>query len=241
MGVASDLKILMNLVAHPIRGATHAERLESFYSGQASSYDDFRERLLHGRKELIQRLPLTQGSTWIDIGAGTGSNLAHAGARLAALRRVTLVDLSDSLQAVARERIRLNGWTNIELRKADAVLLELDEPADVVTFSYSLTMIPDWIAAVERACANLRPGGVIGVTDFYVSRKYRSDEGPRHNWWTRTFWPAWFAFDNVFLGSDLLPLLKSRFDVDFLRESSGRVPYVPLGRVPYFMFVGRKQ
>ena len=241
MSVASDFNVLMNLVARPIRGATHAERLESFYSGQASGYDDFRKRLLHGRKELVERLPLAPGASWVDIGAGTGSNLAHAGSRLAALRRVTLVDLSDSLLSIAKERTQANGWTNVDLMKADATLLELHEPVDVVTFSYSLTMIPDWILALERACSLLRPGGVLGVTDFYISRKYRSDEGPRHRWWTRTFWPTWFAFDNVFLGTDLLPLLKSRLETEFLRESSGRVPYVPLGRVPYFVFLGRKR
>ncbi|QDT53065.1 hypothetical protein Pan44_10800 [Caulifigura coniformis] len=65
-------------------------------------------------------------------------------------------------------------------------------------------------------------------------------DSPRHRWWTRTFWSTWFVFDNVFLGTDLLPLLKSRFEVEFLRESSGRVRYVPLGRVPSFAFLGRK-
>jgi S-adenosylmethionine-diacylgycerolhomoserine-N-methlytransferase len=241
MGVASDLNMLVNLAARPIRGTTHAERLESFYSGQAAGYDDFRERLLHGRKELVQRLPLDPGVSWLDIGAGTGSNLAHAAARIPDLGRVTLVDLSDSLLAVARERVESNGWSNVEIRKAEATQLRMDELVDIVTFSYSLTMIPDWIVALERACTLLKPGGVLGVADFYVARKYRSDEGPRHCWWTRTFWPTWFAFDNVCLGSDLLPLLKSRFDTEFLAESSSRVPYIPLGRVPYFVFTGRKR
>jgi S-adenosylmethionine-diacylgycerolhomoserine-N-methlytransferase len=51
---------------------------------------------------------------------------------------------------------------------------------------------------------------------------------------------AWFAFDNVVLDGDLLPLLKSKFRNEFVLESSGRVPYLPLGRAPYFVFVGRK-
>src|ERR671911_700620 len=53
-------------------------------------------------------------------------------------------------------------------------------PVDVVTFSYSLTMIPDWFAAIENALAMLKPGGTLGVVDFYVARKYPSDGLSRH-------------------------------------------------------------
>ena len=45
--------------------------------------------------------------------------------------------------------------------------------ADVVTFSYSLTMIPDWFAALENAAAMLKPGGTIGVVDFYYRGSIR--------------------------------------------------------------------
>ena len=56
--------------------------------------------------------------------------------------------------------------------RADATEFRPSEgQADVVTLSYALTMIPDWFAAIENACAMLKPGGVIGVADFYVSRK----------------------------------------------------------------------
>ena len=55
-----------------------------------------------------------------------------------------------------------------------------EAPVDVVTFSYSLTMIPDWFAAIENALRMLRPGGQIGVVDFYVSRKYPAQ--PLHLW-----------------------------------------------------------
>ena len=46
---------------------------------------------------------------------------------------------------------------------------EPEGPADVVTFSYSLTMIPDWVRALEQAWALLKPGGTIGIVDFYVA------------------------------------------------------------------------
>ena len=55
---------------------------------------------------------------------------------------------------------------------------------DVVTFSYSLTMIPDWFLAVDHAWRLLRPGGTIGVVDFYVSRKHPDPGWRRHPWST---------------------------------------------------------
>jgi len=35
------------------------------------------------------------------------------------------------------------------------------DPVDVVTFSYSLSMMPDWLAALDNAKRILRPGGQI--------------------------------------------------------------------------------
>jgi S-adenosylmethionine-diacylgycerolhomoserine-N-methlytransferase len=109
-----------------------------------------------------------------------------------------------------------------------------------VTFSYALTMIPDWYAAVANAEAMLKPKGVIGVVDFYVSRKHAADGMIRHGWMTRAFWPLWFGIDNVFLSPDHLPLLQNRFETIALHEERARVPYVPFGRVPYYAFRGRK-
>jgi len=43
MGFFSDLKVLYHLALKPVRGKSHAERMESFYGGQAEAYDDFRK------------------------------------------------------------------------------------------------------------------------------------------------------------------------------------------------------
>ena len=111
----------------------------------------------------------------------------------------------------------------------------------MVTFSYSLTMIPDWFSAIENAMRMLKPGGMIGVVDFYVSRKHVSEQLKRHGWFTRHFWPTWFGNDNVFPSPDHLPFLRSHFDTVWLAESRSKVPYIPLIRTPYYQFIGRKR
>jgi S-adenosylmethionine-diacylgycerolhomoserine-N-methlytransferase len=44
-----------------------------------------------------------------------------------------------------------------------------------VICSYTLSMMPDWRGALDRALATLRPGGRLDVVDFWVDAR----------------WPAW--------------------------------------------------
>lgn len=241
MTILSDLRILYHLAFKPVRGRNHAERLESFYGGQAELYDGFRQRLLQGRRELWETLPTPEGGTWVDLGGGTGANLEFFGPRIESLRRLYVVDLSPSLLRIAQERIDRQGWSHVETVEADATTFQLREgKADIVTLSYSLTMIPDWFAVIENVLTLLKPGGLLGVVDFYVSRKYPAAGMARHSWFTRSFWPVWFGCDGVYLSADHVPFLHRRFDPVFFEEKLARVPYLPLIPVPYYCFVGRK-
>lgn len=241
MGFFQDLKILYHLALRPVRGANHAQRMESFYSGQAGAYDDFRKRLLHGREELFQKIPVPDDCVWVDLGGGTGANLEFIAETVPKLKSIHVVDLASSLLTVAGERFESRGWDNAHAVEADATKWQPPEgQADVVTFSYSLTMIPDWFAAIENALRMLKPGGHIGVVDFYVSRKHAAEEMKRHGWFTRSFWPVWFASDNVFPSPDHLPFLKSHFETTWCQESRSKVPYIPFIRTPFYQFIGRK-
>jgi S-adenosylmethionine-diacylgycerolhomoserine-N-methlytransferase len=241
MGLASDLRILYRLAFQRVKGRDHQERLEAFYRHQAAGYDDFRKRLLHGREEMMRALPLATGGRLLDMGGGTGSNLEALGERLGTLRSATIVDLCPSLLEAARHRIESNGWANVTTALADATTYDPGERVDALTFSYSLTMIPDWFRALERAYELLKPGGAIGVVDFYVSRKWPAEGMRKHAALTRWFWPAWFSCDNVFLSPDHLPWLRGRFETAKVEERAGRVPYLLGLKAPYYIFLGRQR
>lgn len=242
MGFLADLKILYHLTLKPVRGKDHAARMESFYAGQADAYDDFRKRLLQGRQELWNAIESPRDAVWVDMGGGTGSNLDYFGDRISQLKKAYVVDLSPSLLDVAQRRVNERGWNNIQPIEADATTFHPPEsPVDVVTFSYSLTMIPDWFAAIDNALAMLKPGGLIGIVDFYVSRKHPADGLKRHRWFTRNFWPMWFSNDNVFPTADHVPYLHKHFAPMHFEEHFAKVPYLPLIRTPYYTFVGRKR
>jgi len=238
----TEAQTFWHLLVSPVRGDTHQQRLESFYAGQARGYDSFRRRLLHGRQSMIDALPKHEGQVWIDLGCGTAENIDRMGDAVNQFEKIHLVDLSQSLMEVAKRRV---ASTPIESKVhhhiADVCEFDIGrETADLITFSYSLTMIPQWFRAIQRAYDQLRPGGIIGVVDFFVSPKYASSPIPQHRWFTRTFWPTWFAMDNVYISTDHLPMLQSRFETVTLETSLGKIPYLPLARVPYYVWVGRK-
>jgi S-adenosylmethionine-diacylgycerolhomoserine-N-methlytransferase len=238
MPLFRDLKVFLHLFLSPIRGRTHAERLNRFYGPQADGYDATRARFLQGRRELYERLPTPESGVWYELGGGTGANLEHLSDRLRRLDKVYIVDLSKGLLDAARRRIADRGWANVEAVEADVTAFAPPRlPADVVTFSYSLTMIPDWFAAIDRAWGMLRPGGAVGVVDFYVSRKHPEAGFVRHPWSARVFWPLWFNPDDVFPSPDHVPYLHRRFEAVHFSEHRARVG--PL-RMPYYLFVGRK-
>jgi S-adenosylmethionine-diacylgycerolhomoserine-N-methlytransferase len=240
MGLYSDLRILWNLVASKTNTSDHEARLEAFYRDQAGAYDDFRRRLLHGRREMMQALDIKPGMRLLDMGGGTGNNLEYLGDRLREFASIHVVDLCGSLLKVADERIRKQNWTNVFTAQADATAWLPEHAPDVVTFSYSLTMIPDWFKAIDHALRILKPGGQMGIVDFYVSRKWPAPGLRKHTGWQRSFWPTWFGYDNVFLSPDHLPYLQSRFQTVHLEERLGRVPYLPGKGAPHYIFIGRK-
>lgn len=235
----SSLKTLYGIVIKPIKGDTHAQRLDSFYGGQADGYDDFRTCLLPGRSELITECArkVPPSASWIDIGCGTASNLEIDQAFTAACSSITLVDLCEPLLVKARARVRRLGFNQVEVHRGDATSLPLP-PADLVTFSFSLTMIPNWFQAIDNAVSALKPGGILGVVDFYTSRKFPERFSVTHGFLTRTMWPIWFGFDNVHLSGDHIPYLTSKIEPLSLFEARAALPYIPFARVPYYRFVG---
>jgi S-adenosylmethionine-diacylgycerolhomoserine-N-methlytransferase len=221
--ILADLPILWRMLRGRSQSADHAQSLEDFYAPQAQAYDRFRERLLHGRSELVgdllKRLP-AQGASVVELGCGTGRNWLFFGDRLRSFSSITGVDLCPSLLKVAEQRITQTGWKQAQVVAADATTwLPPTGPVDAVLMSYSLSMIPDWQGALANAKTMLKPGGILAVVDFHR---------PEKGWLDRSFWPWWFRHDGVHLRSELLPAIKTSFSKVDVVAGHGAVPWTGL-------------
>jgi S-adenosylmethionine-diacylgycerolhomoserine-N-methlytransferase len=238
MNLLADARILYAMARGASRGTTHAERLQNFYAPQAEAYDAFRERLLHGREQLIDLLPVASGGRVVELGAGTGRNLEFFGSRLAHFGQVEIVDLCPALLETARRRTAQ--LANVRVVEADATHYRPARAVDAVYFSYALTMIPDWRAAIDSALAMLAPRGVLGVVDFYLPRLQDGEGRFSRRARSNRFWRRWFAHDGVHLSEEHLPYLRGRLDCMACLERAGTVPYLPWLKVPHYVFVGRR-
>lgn len=239
MNVLAEARVLLQLARGSARGDSHAGRLQAFYAPQASYYDVFRERLLYGRADLMRRLAPPAGAVVVELGGGTGRNLEFLGARVQTLRRIEIVDLCPALLAQARARCAR--WPGVAVAiEADVTSYRPGLAVDCVYFSYALTMIPNWRAAVDNAIDMLRPGGVLGVVDFYLPPMEQVARGRRLRRLEHAFWRRWFAHDGVMLDAERQLYVAGRTDDVWLEERSAAVPYIPGLRVPYYLYIGRK-
>lgn len=228
-----DAHVLLRLALGLPRLGSHAERLAAFYAPQAQRYDAFRARLLHGREAMLAALEVCPGMRVAELGGGTGHNLEvlAKSVPIEQLDAAYLVDLCPPLLEVARRRFA--GQAKVEVIEADACTWRPEQAVDRVYFSYALSMIPDWEAALLNAWAMLAPGGRIGVVDFHLPQNTSR--------FKRAFWRRWFAHDGVYLSQAHWPWLKAHFEPVHAEARRAPLPYLPGLRAPYYLFVGVKK
>ncbi|KAG8626659.1 hypothetical protein KVT40_005604 [Elsinoe batatas] len=184
---------------------------------------------------------------------------------------VYLVDLSPSLCEVAKARFERLGWKNVRVVCQDARTFRLAEYeagvdddkavfslggsgyddaeagkkvyADVLTMSYSLSMIPEFHPVIDSLANLVAPNGIMGVVDFYVqsqvefqSRNYAGGIIDRHCMWiSRVFWRTWFEADRVNLEAARRDYLEYKFGT--ILSTNARNHFFGF-RIPYYIWIG---
>jgi S-adenosylmethionine-diacylgycerolhomoserine-N-methlytransferase len=193
------------------------DALEHFYRVHARIYDWTRPVFLLGRREAAEAVGARPGHTVLDVGCGTGFNLAPLAASGA---KVVGIEPSPAMREQAARRIArrgLVGRVSLDPRPY-GTHSDYEGAMDAIVFSYSLTMVPPFREVLERARADLRPGGRLVVVDFLDAR-------PPVSWGLRR--------SHVFLGADRLAALRALLpDHDLSVRATG------LWR--FFLFVGRR-
>jgi len=217
----------------------------------ATGYDNFREQFLHARADLMLSVPVKKDGkmVWIDVGGGTARNLEFLPVEVIKkyFKAIYVVDVSPSLLEVAQKRIDLIGlggivhvvdhdFTSSSIFK---VINGVESKVDLVTFSYSLSMIPDKAGAIKNAIKFLKPDGkgVLGLADFFLSGGEEEDSLPFCLYVLRRleafFQRKWFEQDRVHLLSpDILSLVDKGTHCVWDERFRGGVPLLPFLR-PY--------
>ncbi|MCR4266070.1 class I SAM-dependent methyltransferase [Nitratireductor sp. ZSWI3] len=173
---------------------SHARLMDGVYRRQRHIYDLTRKFYLLGRDGLIAGLDVPRGGAVLELGCGTGRNIALAAERFPHALFHGL-DISREMLATARRRMqreRIGGI--VRLAEADASAFNADalfgrRTFDRVFISYSLSMIPPWRETIAAALDCVAPGGSLHIVDFG-----RQERLPG---WFRTGLRRWLAAFHV--------------------------------------------
>ena len=177
------------------------------------------------RRRAVGRLELKEGDRVLEVGCGTGRNLAHLVRAVGPRGHVYGVDLSEGMLKEARELASREGWANVTLMQADAADYSLPEPVDGAIFSLSYAVIPEHLRALRRAWEHVRPGGHVVIMDAKLPSGFAG----------RLLHPfvVWASRLTVLGNPDIRPW-------DELRELTGEVECEQVQFETYYICRGRK-
>lgn len=200
---------------------TSQNEVENYYRYHSRIYDATRWSFLFGRDTILDMIPdLPSQPRIIEIGCGTGKNIERLEYHFPDAGIIG-VDLSEEMLKVAGDK--LGNASQIELCNARYGSDDLNlDPADLILFSYSLTMFGDEIENIfGQICRDLKSNGYIAVVDFNTSSFQ----------WFRT----WMSVNHVDLSGHLLPLLNKYF-----RPIETEIHKAYKGLWSYFLFLGQQ-
>lgn len=144
----------------------HGDLMDGIYRHQRWIYDATRKYYLLGRDRMIDQIAPGPDAHILEVACGTGRNLDLVDRRFPGR---SLYGLDISSQMLATARAKLGDRATLALGNAcefDPQELFGRRDFDHVFLSYSLSMIPDWRAALAEGLRHLADGGTLHLVDF---------------------------------------------------------------------------
>jgi phosphatidylethanolamine/phosphatidyl-N-methylethanolamine N-methyltransferase len=147
--------------------AVENDFVEAVYDKLAKVYDfTFGPTLHPGRLQAIERMDIQPGERVLEVGVGTGINLALYPKNCS----VTGIDFTGSMLEIARERVVRKDIRNVRLLQMDAADLKfVDSSFDIVYAPYLISVVPDPVRVAREMRRVCRPGGRIILLNHFLS------------------------------------------------------------------------
>jgi phosphatidylethanolamine/phosphatidyl-N-methylethanolamine N-methyltransferase len=147
--------------------AVENDFVEAVYDKIAKFYDfTFGPTLHPGRLQAIERMDIQPGERVLEVGVGTGINLALYPKNCS----VTGIDFTGSMLEIARERVVRKDIRNVRLLQMDAADLKfVDNSFDIVYAPYLISVVPDPVRVAREMRRVCRPGGRIILLNHFLS------------------------------------------------------------------------
>jgi S-adenosylmethionine-diacylgycerolhomoserine-N-methlytransferase len=206
----------------PLEVRMQPVKMRMYYKAHADIYDMTRWTFLFGRQRLLNMLPFgrTERLKIMEIGSGTGYNLKHLAEKYP---KATLIgwDVSEDMMRVAEENLATVQNKLQLINKPYGLADNRGEKADIILFSYCLTMVnPHWQDLILQAKKDLKPGGIIAVVDFHQTPVALYRRFMRNN--------------HVEIKGEILPFLHQHFNPQKITVNKAYS-----GIWQYFCFVGK--
>lgn len=198
--------------------------MEDYYKVQAKIYDMTRWIFLFGRDVLMRKLPFDKNAKlrFLDVGCGTGWNTKELVKKFPNAH-VTALDVSPDMLRFAQKKLKKYEDRITFLHKPYDKNAGLEEPFDMILFSYALSMInPQFYELIDQAQYDLKEDGYVAVVDFHDTKV--------------PFYKKFMRANHVRLDGQILPLLEEKYTSQLNEVKKGY-----FGVWEYMKFLGQKK
>ena len=177
------------------------------------------------RKRTIDLLELSKGDTVVELGCGTGLNFSLVLDKIGTQGRIIGVDITDKMLDQAQNRIKENGWKNVELIQRDFAEYDFPDNVDGIFSTGAIQYCVEYDKVIKGGHDALKKGKNFVIMDFKMS------QGP-----ARIFTPLLLYFTSPF-GADIEYIkcsawksIEKHFEKNSYQEGWGGFLYISVGK-----------